>query len=75
MQKPLKKLLLTLVLCSLFLVVPLAMAEDAAGTATTEVATAPPGAATFMFLLGVGAILIVGLAMIGRDSFRGDSSS
>jgi len=75
MQKRFKKFLLALVLCSLFVVVPLTMAEEAPeAETTTEETAAPPGAATFMFLLGAGAILIVGGAMLGRDNFRGDSS-
>lgn len=69
--------MLALVLCSFLTLIPLALAEEAPAAeaqTTTEETAAPPGAATFMFLLGAGAILIVGLAMLGRDNFRGDSS-
>lgn len=76
MEKTFRKFLLALVLCSFLIAVPLTLAEEAPGaeTQTTEEVASPPGAATFVFLLGAGAILIVGGAMLARDNFRGDSS-
>lgn len=76
MQQTFRKLIIALALWSLLIAVPLAMAEEAAGAESqaAQAATAPPGAATLMLLLGAGAILIVGLTIMARDNFRGDSS-
>jgi hypothetical protein len=76
MQKTLRKLLLALVLCSFLIVIPLVMAEEASvaeAQTTTEVDNSPKPA-PLIFLLGAGAIIIVGAVMIARNNFRGDVS-
>ncbi|MGQ9887629.1 MAG: hypothetical protein ACUVSX_03975 [Aggregatilineales bacterium] len=48
------------------------LAQTAPASAAAEQA-APVGIATLVFLLGAGAVLLVGGIMLARDSFRGDS--
>jgi hypothetical protein len=64
-----KHLLATLLLGALLLsVTGLTAAQEAAA----ETSASAPGISTLIFLLGAGAILVVGGAMIARDSFRAD---
>jgi len=59
--------------CTLALTAALpALAQAAPAPAAVEQA-APVGIATLVFLLGAGAVLLVGGIMLARDSFRGDS--
>lgn len=74
MQKTIKKFLLALVLCSLLIAIPLTMAEDATEPQTTAEVDNTPKPAPLIFLLGAGAIIIVGVVMTARSNFRGDSS-
>lgn len=67
----LTKTLAALALCGLLLALPaltLAQAEPAA-----EQQPVPVGIATLVFLLGAGAVLLVGSVMIARDTFTGDT--
>lgn len=64
-----KHLSLTLLAISLFIVVPLTLAQEE----TAEAPAAVPGISTLVFLLGIGAIIVVGGAMLARDSFKSDS--
>lgn len=69
----LTKLFVITLVCALALLLVLpALAQAATNTATAERA-APVGIATLVFLLGAGAVLLVGGIMLARDSFRGDS--
>jgi hypothetical protein len=65
----LKHLLLTCLLLGLLLAVPLALAQE---EAAAEAPTAAPGISTLIFLLGAGAVIIVGGARMARDSYRSD---
>lgn len=65
-----KHLALTLLAISLFLAVPLTFAQE---EATAETAAPAPGISTLIFLLGAGAIVIVGGTMLARDTFQSDS--
>ncbi len=65
------KTLAALALCGLLLALP-ALALAQAEPAAAEQPPAPVGIATLIFLLGAGAVLLVGGAMIARDSFTGD---
>lgn len=80
MQKRLQTLVLALVLCGLLLVLPVALAADDEPVETTAVAaeadTAPvaPGTGTLIFLVGLGAVTLVGGAMWARDNFTPDEN-
>lgn len=65
------RVLLIALLLTMPLTGALALAEE--GPATSEQPPAPVGIATLVFLLGAGAVVLVGGAMIARDNFRGDS--
>jgi hypothetical protein len=39
-----------------------------------ETAATPDGVSTLMFLLGAGAIVVVGGAMLARDNFRSEQN-
>lgn len=69
-----KRLLLALLLGSFLLAMPLTMTAQDAEPAAEETSTVPGGVSTLMFLLGVGAIIIVGGAMLARDNFKSESS-
>lgn len=71
MNKLAKPLMVALV-CGLLLALP-ALALAQAEPAAAEQPPAPVGIATLVFLLGAGAVMLVGGAMIARDNFRGDS--
>jgi hypothetical protein len=68
----LAKTLAALALCGLLLALP-ALALAQAEPATAEEQPAPVGVATLVLLLGMGAVVMVGGAMIARDSFTGDA--
>lgn len=70
-----KLLVLALLFVALFTpVTTYAQEEAAAGEpAVAEEAAPPPGLGTLMLLIGVGAVALVGGAMMARDSFKGDS--
>lgn len=70
MRTSLKPFFTTLLLGSLLLVVPLALAQDAAPAADSNAAI--PGIATLVFLLGAFAIIVVGGATLLRDTYRSD---
>ncbi len=65
-----KHLALTLLAISLLLAVPLTFAQE---EAAAETEAAAPGISTLVFLLGAGAIVIVGSTMLARDTFQSDS--
>jgi hypothetical protein len=71
MQFSLKYVLLALLLGSLLLAVPMAFGQEEAPAAETEAAA--PGISTLVFLIGAGAIIIVGGASLARDSYRSDN--
>ncbi len=68
-----KPLLLLLFVSNLLLSVPFVLATEEA-EAVADAAAVPGGVSTLMFLLGVGAIILVGGAMLARDSFKSDNS-
>lgn len=69
-NKLVKPLMVALVCALAFTPALPALAQ--AAPAAAEQAT-PVGIATLVFLLGAGAVLLVGGVMLARDSFRGDS--
>jgi len=70
MRLSLKSLLLVLLVGSLLLAVPLTVAQEEASAA--EANPAAPGIATLVFLLGAGAIIVVGGVSMARDNYRPD---
>lgn len=69
-MKKLTKPLIVALVCGLLLALPaLALAQAEAA----EQPPAPVGIATLVFLLGTGAVMLVGGVMIARDNFRGDA--
>jgi hypothetical protein len=72
MRISLKHLLITLLLGSLLLAIPMAFAQEEAPAAETSAAA--PGIATLVFLLGAGAIIVVGGASLARDRYNADKN-
>lgn len=73
MRHPFKHLLLAVLLSGLLLAAPV-LAQETAAETTEEAAPAVPGISTLVFLLGAGAIIIVGGALIARDNFQSDNN-
>jgi hypothetical protein len=72
MTMTIKRLLLALVLSSMLLALPLALsAQDE--EAVIEESAGPEGLSTLFFLLGAGAIIIVGGVALARDNFKADN--
>ncbi|MBZ0303315.1 MAG: hypothetical protein K8J31_26470 [Anaerolineae bacterium] len=69
MPKLFKSVLPTLLLLSLLFAIPVALAQEEAAAETTAI---PPGISVGVFLLGVLAVLAVGITMIARDNFKSD---
>ena len=69
----LKRLLIPIYLITMFISVPVMLATEEAEAAAVDAATVPGGVSTLMFLLGIGAIVLVGGAMLARDSFQSDN--
>ncbi len=68
MRLSLKHLLIALLIGSLLLAVPLTVAQEEAPAAETN--PAAPGIATLVFLLGAGAIIVVGGVTLARGSYH-----
>lgn len=66
MRHSLKIIVLALLLGGLLLAVPIALAQESAPAADSAAA---PGISTLVFLLGAGAIIIVGGVSMARDSY------
>ena len=67
--------LLLAVLVGGLVLAPMALsAQDEAPLAEQDMSAAP-GISTLVFLLGAGAIIIVGGAMIARDNFESDGDA
>lgn len=90
MRKLFRLLTLTLVLCSLLAVaLPITVAQEHEATeevaheseaivsegAVAEPSSTVPGVSAAMLFLGAGAIVVVGLLMIARDNFTGETES
>ena len=81
MQKRLQTLLLALVLCGLLLALPVTLAQDeepiepAPVETEEEASPVAPGTATLFFLVGMGAVMLVGGAMWARDNFQPDENA
>jgi hypothetical protein len=73
MRKSLKHLTYALLIFVLLLAVPLTFAQEAAPTAA-ETPAAAPGISTLVFLLGAGAIIVVGGASLARDRYNADKN-
>ena len=69
----LKRLLILIYLITMFISVPVMLATEEAEAAAVDAAAVPGGVSTLMFLLGIGAIVLVGGAMLARDSFQSDN--
>lgn len=71
MRQLFKRLTFALLATSLLLTVPVALAQEAAAEAPTNTG----GLMVLAFLLGVGGILVIGILMWARDSFRQDDET
>jgi hypothetical protein len=65
-----KRILLILFALSLLLTTPALLAAE---EAAAETPSSPVGISTLIFLLGLGAVIIVGGAMLARDSFKSEN--
>jgi hypothetical protein len=71
-----KRLLMLLILGTVLLAMPvMTTAQEAAAAAETTAPAEPAGLSTLVFLLGVGAIIVVGGRSLGRDNFKQDNES
>jgi hypothetical protein len=75
-QMKLKRAAAALALCLMLLTASLAFAQETAPASGESAASdSAPGITTLVVLLGVGAIIVVGGAMLARDNFREESDS
>ena len=75
MQPALKRLTMAVLLSGLLLLeTATMMAQEATPAAEATAASQPQGIGTLVFLLGIGAIIIVGGAIMARESFKSDGS-
>ncbi|MAS32610.1 MAG: hypothetical protein CL610_01300 [Anaerolineaceae bacterium] len=69
----LKHLLMAGLLASLLLAAPIGLMAQEEEPAAAEMQSAAPGISTLIFLLGAGAIIVVGGAMMARDNFQSET--
>lgn len=65
----------TLLIIVLLLALPLTAALAATEETAQEAPQSPFGLTAFVLLLGIGAVVVVGGAMLARDNFRDDGDS
>ena len=69
----LKRLLMLVMLGTVLLALPVVtLAQEEPVAAETTTPSEPPGLSTLVFLLGVGAIVVVAGKSLGRDNFKQD---
>ena len=73
-MRHLKRFIMVMILASLLLAIPSALAQEEA-TADTEPAAAVPGITTGVLLIGLVGVVFVGGAIIVRDSFSPEAES
>lgn len=77
-MRKIAKVLLVGLVCALLLMPAVMTAQEEATTetATSQEASANPiGVTSLIFLMGAGAIVVVGGAMLARDSYREDAET
>lgn len=75
MHNRLRRSIIALALCLFLLMLPLGgiMAQEGGAEGAAAETASVPGVGTFVFFIGAGAILLVGVAMIARDRFKEES--